>query len=326
MKFLIQIDRQGNITEDFAVTLHSMRELYGHIGQPFEIEFTTLNDLKPLGLIPTMLHNGQWKLNELKQYTPVGSVEFVQEFVRVLWGSCGDINHIKPLNVPGELMPTIYSGRTVFNIDDEADALKKVITLKQQRKLYGRWFVKDSYIIKHPDNHFYDVIEDTNNGAMTCEARFGQDGKSVTKVFDRDFHKHIVSKQISSLIPNIVSEWRVFVDKKATSNGPVIGIENYRGDPLMFPKKERILQFIEAYTTSPIIYTLDVMVDEHGNTWVLECHEFFSCGLYGFQHTNYPHMLDRAWFDIRNRLEYKYGTLQNQGYPMNPGYIEDKKL
>jgi hypothetical protein len=37
----------------------------------------------------------------------------------------------------------------------------------------------------------------------------------------------------------------------------------------------------QAYKSAPVAYTLDVGVNNDG-TFVIECHDFFSCGLYGF--------------------------------------------
>lgn len=96
--------------------------------------------------------------------------------------------------------------------------------------------------------------------------------------------------QISSLI-DIDSEWRGFVYKNK-----LVGLQNYSGEFTMFPNVTTIEKMIEAFKPSaPIAYTLDVGINSTG-TFVIEVHDFFSCGLYGFcDHRIYPFMLSR-WF------------------------------
>jgi len=96
--------------------------------------------------------------------------------------------------------------------------------------------------------------------------------------------------QISDIIP-IDSEWRTFVFK-----GEMVGLQNYSGRFDVFPDSIRIKEMIAAYINQPIAYTLDVAVSE-GETVVIEVHDFYSCGLYGFNdHNILPFMYSR-WFN-----------------------------
>jgi hypothetical protein len=95
--------------------------------------------------------------------------------------------------------------------------------------------------------------------------------------------------QISDLI-DIESEWRAFVYK-----GKLVGLHNYSGEFDVFPNVNRIKQMISAYESQPIAYTLDVAISNN-NTVVIEVHDFFSCGLYGFSdHKILPYMFSN-WF------------------------------
>lgn len=96
--------------------------------------------------------------------------------------------------------------------------------------------------------------------------------------------------QISTVIP-IQSEWRAFVYQNK-----LVGLQNYSGDFTLFPDVVSIREMIGTFERSaPIAYTLDVGVNDSG-TFVIEVHDFFSCGLYGFSdHRIYPFMLAR-WF------------------------------
>ena len=101
--------------------------------------------------------------------------------------------------------------------------------------------------------------------------------------------------QISDII-DIQSEWRAFVYK-----GELVGLNNYLGEFDLFPDVNRIKQMIKAYKTQPISYTLDVAISD-GKTVIIEVHDFFSCGLYGF--SNYkilPYMYTNWFFNyIKN--------------------------
>lgn len=101
--------------------------------------------------------------------------------------------------------------------------------------------------------------------------------------------------QISDPI-DIVSEWRAFVFRNE-----LVGLQNYSGAFDVFPDVERIKHMIIAYIGSPPAYTLDVAVTENGQTVVIEVHDFFSCGLYGFaDHRILPYMFS-DWFQWYKR-------------------------
>jgi len=95
--------------------------------------------------------------------------------------------------------------------------------------------------------------------------------------------------QISDLI-EIDSEWRGFIYK-----GELVGLQNYSGDFDVFPDVTQIKEMIKTYTDQPIAFTLDVGI-YNNKTFVIEVHDFFSCGLYGFaDHRVLPFMFSR-WF------------------------------
>lgn len=75
----------------------------------------------------------------------------------------------------------------------------------------------------------------------------------------------------------IQSEWRCFV-----FNGELLDIRGYLINYFSFPNVDEIRKMIRSYKNSPKAYTLDVAVTEEGDTVLIEVHDFFSCGLYGF--------------------------------------------
>jgi len=99
--------------------------------------------------------------------------------------------------------------------------------------------------------------------------------------------------QISDVI-SIDSEWRAFVYRNK-----LVGLRNYSGEFALFPDVLKIRDMIDAYKSAPISYTLDIAIqrisDYHKNTVVVEAHDFFGCGLYGFNDAYLPHML-YGWY------------------------------
>jgi hypothetical protein len=105
---------------------------------------------------------------------------------------------------------------------------------------------------------------------------------------------------ISEII-DIESEWRAFVYKDK-----LVGINNYSGEFTMFPDINIINDMIKSYTDKPIACTIDVGINKTG-TFLIEVHDFFSCGLYGFSDSRiYPNMLS-SWFNEYLRKNNKNG-------------------
>jgi hypothetical protein len=87
----------------------------------------------------------------------------------------------------------------------------------------------------------------------------------------------------------IDSEWRAFV-----FNNRLIGLQNYSGDFTMFPDIKLIKKMISDFNY-PNAYTLDVGINDK-ETFIIECHDFFSCGLYGFSdYKMLPLMFINTW-------------------------------
>jgi hypothetical protein len=140
--------------------------------------------------------------------------------------------------------------------------------------LKGRWVVKDNDKIKG----VMKVVEDPDILSVYPGGNF----------------------QISKYT-TIDSEWRAFVYKNK-----LVGLKHYVGEFTMFPNVDHIKMMIQAYKSAPIAYTLDVGVFNHVDTFVIEAHDFFSCGLYGFaDHSILPSMFGRWFTQYVNK--HKYG-------------------
>lgn len=103
----------------------------------------------------------------------------------------------------------------------------------------------------------------------------------------------LINYQVSDIVI-INSEWRIIV-----FHNEIQYVANYAGDPLIFPDRKTIKDMIAAFAPeAPVAYTLDVGVNWK-QTFVIECHRFYSCGLYGFSDLlKYPKMLSQAWREI----------------------------
>lgn len=222
MKFLIQTIN-GNIKHDFSFTLLQSIEYQNWLRQKEEV-FYHLTDFE---LIENCI--------------PVGSVEFVSNYLKEYYNL-----HLKPKNIPNELLDLKFTGRYVFN--------------GTERDIFDKKFVKSNDKIKH----FTEICNSAPKG----------------------------NYQISEIV-EFESEYRCFVYNKE-----LVGIQNYTGDFTLFPDINKINDMIKSYTSQPISYTLDVGIVD-SETFIIEVHDFFSCGLYGFSnHKILPYMFSRWYYNF----------------------------
>lgn len=188
---------------------------------------------------------------------PVGSVEFVLEFMKQCYGIVG----AKPLNIPSELMR--FSNRDIQYLSNTD--FTNILTADKE------YFIKSNTKIKGYTN----VITPTNDGMIVPEDCY------------------MVSEFVE-----IQSEWRCFI-----KDGNLLDSRCYSGDFMLQPSFSDIEEMIKDYKSCPPAYTLDVCVDGNEKTSIIECHNFFSCGLYGFSdYKNYLIMLIRAFrWQVENK-------------------------
>ena len=76
----------------------------------------------------------------------------------------------------------------------------------------------------------------------------------------------------------------------------------YSGELNYFPDIKEIENMIKDYgKEAPPAYTIDVGVNDDG-TFLIEIHDFFSCGLYGFaDYKNLPLMFITVHYEILKR-------------------------
>lgn len=75
----------------------------------------------------------------------------------------------------------------------------------------------------------------------------------------------------------VLSEWRAFI-----YDGELLDIRRYSGAIDVFPDMGKVRGMVREWGNQrPVACTLDVFVNSHG-TFVMEAHDFYACGLYGF--------------------------------------------
>lgn len=111
--------------------------------------------------------------------------------------------------------------------------------------------------------------------------------KSFTEICEDRFIPY--DEYLFSDVVEFKSEWRCFVYQKQ-----LVGLHYYAGDFTVFPCVPTILNMIHAFKSAPVAYTLDVGVIK--DTVLVECHDFFSCGLYGFNDYKILPQMFQRWF------------------------------
>jgi len=105
--------------------------------------------------------------------------------------------------------------------------------------------------------------------------------------------------QVSDIV-DFRAEWRCFVWR-----GELLDVRCYLGDFRLAPDYGVIEEMIEVFTDAPCAYTLDVGVISTGETVVVEAHDFYSCGLYGFRDHHLPLMYAGWWKEFLRAPEKK---------------------
>lgn len=263
MKFLLQTVN-GIVRHDFVLEMINAIEYHNWLEpNSMSVIYCNIEDI----------HNDS--LTDIETCIPVGNIEFVFAFIDKYIKPNGS-KEIKPLNVPEDLMEYEYSKRYIDNIviSDDISRHKWYDWMKNDTQ-FNDFFIKSNDTIKNPINDFYKIVDILDNN----------------KIPNGNY-------QLSECI-NIVSEYRCFV-----YNNDLKGIQFYSGDFTKLPDTNKIYEMIDVYSKSaPKAYTLDIAITDSNKTCIIEAHEFFSCGLYGFSSYNHlPYMFKRVFDDIKKRI------------------------
>lgn len=266
MKFLLQTV-EGRVRHDFVFEMEHAIDYQRWRGNEVDAVYCSLEEVR----------DGCTSLidsDEVREYVPIGTIEFVHSFIDKFIKEDGS-KELKPLNVPEVLFGN--AGGEIAN----CALWNKEGREETYRKFNGGAdvFVKSNGRIKDPINGQYRVEDILDEG----------------KIPNGNY-------QVRSRI-DIVSEYRCFV-----YNRGLLGVHYYSGQVDVFPNAIAIHRMVSDYSKdgAPKAWTLDVGVTGRGETVAIECHEFYSCGLYGFSDYNaLPYMFYRVFKDLKNFLAKK---------------------
>lgn len=222
-----------------------------------------------------------------KEICPIGSIEFCLDYYKQL----GIV--LKPMNIPENLWTygigyvSEYGSGKNIRIEDFINRLKNKNRLSNDRikhLVYEHspgWFIKSESKFKYPGNGFYGSLGDFINSDYYDSSDLYQIGRGVVGLQD---------------------EWRIFVFEKK-----ILDMKRYSFEesPLSVhsPDLEIINTVIEKIDLPSYSFDLGIVdqnyrIPNHEpkyTTKIVEVHDFFSCGLYGFDdYKILPYMLYRS--------------------------------
>ena len=181
-------------------------------------------------------------------FIPVGNIEFMEKFFHEFKNI-----HPRAINIPKELHKKEYLERNIETV--------KIGNIDRTISLGSNKFVKNALKIKGA------------SGITDSIDQYFLLGERENYIDTERYYKEFL---VSDII-DISSEWRCFVH-----NGKLLDAKQYSGDLFIVPDINVINSMISDYSSSPGAYTLDVAVTKDGKTVLIECHNFWSVGLYGF--------------------------------------------
>lgn len=263
--FLIQIEEDGTPSYDFCYGLMISKRYY-------EWSITGHGEFKY-----EYSTYGEKKVENPDDYIPVGSIEFVTKFVLANYG-VEAVKQLKPFYPDCWLKNDRYLGGleigNPYHIATEMNASSN----------------PNSLHVKSIER-----LKDENNGNYPYTYF-----RERYRIYDNE--KWYVSKCIYPL-----SEWRVFVHDNF-----FMDMKCYKGDTWITPAKAAVMNMIEDYKDTYHYdrdmtgsYTLDVGVSPIDySTKIIEFHEFYSCGLYGFDmYDRLPYMFSKQWAHVLRRIK-----------------------
>ena len=197
--------------------------------------------------------------NKLDIFVPIGTIEFVHLFMKR-----SRLPIPKPINIPKALLHEHF--------------LKRKIEY-----------------VHFPNTDYLEKYKISNSGNTYLFIKSVSEAKKLSKVIYniKDFDNLPSDEYLISEFMEIDSEYRCFVHKDQ-----LIDIRRYSGYMEKLPDFDIIHEMISTYHssgTAPISYTLDVGITEKG-TILIEVHDFYSIGTYGFSGQKLSTMFAQ-WFN-----------------------------
>lgn len=251
-RFLVQKLPDGTIPPDVATICEKVREWNWLQPEkaPYEIALLSLEQMQ--SMLPPYLPEDICEI-------PLGSIEFVEVFIRKMYG----IERLTPLLIPKDFQAERYLGRRIATARSHELLRGKAIEWNTTRV-----FLKSASQLKCDYTGIYDLTRERLPDDM----------------------EFFLSEPLS-----ILSEWRIFVwQKRIVGIHNYAGDQWLLPDKDMV--EEMVSSYSnapDAYTLDVAI--CNDKETGHQRTVVIEVHNFVSCGLYGFEGTMLPSMCVRGF-------------------------------
>ena len=207
--------------------------------------------------------------SEIK-YSPynvlVGSVEMLKKYF--------ELNGLKvPSAIPLDVFPSKILGR---NIDVAHSTNLNILTNYP-------YFIKPANDIKAFTGMVVNDIDDY-------------------KMFSNNYQGDVYVQEVV----NIVSEWRVYIEKSQIRGHEIIGCKHYSGDDLIFPNKqfiEKVFKHLIDELPNYNSFTIDIGILDDGKNIVVEANDAWAIGNYGLDAEIYYNFIRKRFFQITNLLK-----------------------
>ncbi len=244
IKFILQLNEDNEFLDTFVYDVYSAIKKHNWFFYKEEDQYDYIK-VKKIDEIDL-----EYKF----KYIPVGSVEFVEDFLR-----SENIEVPKPLNIPKYLRRVRYARNIVEDIT--------YLELMSNLAKYKTYFIKSAEKYKH-----FDVT----NGNMIKYSNLSLSDNTNLYIS-------------SPIIPSIENEFRSFV-----KNGNILSINNYistnysyKIDSYHIELLNEIIKLVTENQPELKAYTIDYVICEDSGFSLLEMHHGYSCGNYGFNDLNY---------------------------------------
>ena len=228
-----------------------------------------------------------------KEICPIGSLEFCLDYYKKLGID------LKPINVPDYLFQySIGYGNGSVKGADFPEWIKELEKRTKMRIVKTSSMSTEELTSKTIGIDSLLNLEWRGGMYVKSETRFKYPGNglynSINSFITSEYYDPSDKYQVTHFDPEIADEWRYFVYE-----GKVVGCKCYVPEDILSPKipsKRWVLDKISKIDLPA--YTLDVAMSNKPTVVdpkIIEVHDFFSCGLYGFDDYNLlPYMFFRS--------------------------------
>lgn len=257
-RFILQTNPDGTMDGDWAMVCEKIKERnWIRYQEPaYLFESKTIEELAA----SAMPYLPEDDLIEI----PVGSIEFVETYLRIRYG----IEGVTPLLIPEALCREEFTARKTAIVHGKEEA----------RAIAAQWNASALFL--------------KSASKLKC------DYAGIYKRSDRNWPDD--DKMFVSEVVNIISEWRIFVYNQRIVGVKHYADDPWTApEKRTILRMIKAYYAPGAYTLDVAVITC---ADGSQRTCILEVHPFISCGLYGFESIYLPDMLIRGFLGVTEAI------------------------